>query len=50
MGVGLDLLFDKAAHHFTIGLVFGGVEWVSHSFRSWMLLFVTAYDVPKPHV
>jgi len=37
MGVGLDLLLDKAAHHITIGLVFGGVEWASHSAGSHML-------------
>jgi hypothetical protein len=37
VGVGLDLLFDKAAHHLTIGLVFGGVEWACHSLRSLLL-------------
>ena len=34
MGIRLDLLLDKAAHHLAKGFVLGGVEWAFHARRS----------------
>jgi hypothetical protein len=46
MGVRLDLLRHKTAHHLAKGFVFAGVEWAPHSFRS-VDSFCQKHDVRK---